>query len=432
MNKVIAIWLLVCGIFSVPLFATAAEPDWVGDWVGVAKTARENTRLKLTITGSISDLKASMTLNDVGVSGWPIASITASANKLQLTLPSDSGMQKMDFVLRNGTLVGKWVEPNQAEAISVILKKAVGREQSTEKRVLIDGPAGKIGASIILPNQKGPWPAIVLLHGAGPLTRDTNRFAAQRFAELGIASIIYDKRGTGESGGTLASVSIDDLAADAIAVAEAMMAQVSVSKIGFSGHSQGGWVAGLAGSKWAKTGFIMTSAGPAVSPAREGHWTVVRTMRKNGASEATIGQARIVIEHWTHGIRTGDWREFDQSWKQAEKQTWFKGSGLNYFAKRPDQAWANSYKAHMDYDPIPAIKSSKVPYLAILSGEDESIDAMETREILEQLKKPNISIRWYAGYDHTMRKTGKKGEQLRFPGHPENYFEDQAKFIFKF
>jgi len=432
MNKIIATWLLVCGIFSVPLFATAAEPVWAGDWVGVAKTARENTRLRLTITGSISDLKASMTLNDVGVSGWPIASITASANKLQLTLPSDFGMQKMDFVLRNGTLVGKWVEPNQTEAASVILKKAPGREPNTEKRILIDGPAGKIGASIILPNQKGPWPAIVFLHGSGPLPRDSNRFAAQRFAELGIASIIYDKRGTGESGGTLDGVSFDDLAADAIAVAEAMMAQVSVSKIGFSGHSQGGWVAGLAGSKWAKTGFIMTSAGPAVPPAREKHWTVVRAMRKNGASEAAIGQARTVLEHWHHGVRTGDWREFDQARKQAEKQTRFKGSELDAITEKPDQAYILSYKAFMDYDPIPAIKSLKVPYLAILSGEDESIDAMETREILEQLKKPNISIRWYAGYDHTLRKTGKKGEQLRFPGHPENYFEDQAKFIFKF
>lgn len=189
-----------------------------------------------------------MTLNDVGVSGWPIASITASANKLQLTLPSDFGMQKMDFVLRNGALVGKWVEPNQTEAASVILKKTPGREPDTEKRILIDGPAGKIGASIILPNQ---------------------------------ASTL-------------------------------------------------------------------------------------------------------------------------------------------------------SYKAHMDYDPIPAIKSLKVPYLAILAGEDESIDAMETREILEQLKKPNISIKWYAGYDHPMRKTGKKGEQLRFPGHPANYFEDQARFISTF
>lgn len=429
MNKLVVILMFVGSIFSAPLSATAAESVWLGDWVGVAKTAKENTSLKLTIMGSIGHLKASMSLNDVGVSGWPVASITASANQLQLTLPSDSGMQKMDFVLRNGTLVGKWIEPNQVEAASVVLKKVLNHGQNTEKRILIDGPAGKLGASIILPNKNGPWPAVVFLHGSGPQPRDSNRFAAQRFAELGIASIIYDKRGTGESEGTLDGVSFDDLAADAIAVAEAMMAQVSVTKIGFSGHSQGGWVSSLAGSKWSKTGFIITSAGPAVPPAREGHWTVVRAMRKNGASEAAIAQARIVMEHWHNGVRTGDWREFDQAWPQAKKQTWFKGSELESFAEKPDQAFTFSYKAFMDYDPIPAIKSLKAPYLAILSGEDESIDAMETREILEQLKKPNISIRWYDGYDHSMRKTGKKGERLRFPGHPPKYFEDQAKFI---
>lgn len=424
--------LLVGVIFSVHVFAETATPIWAGNWVGVARTADEETTLILKITESNNQLSASISLNDVGVSGWPASFITASANKLRVELPSDSGIQKINFISRDGMLIGKWLEPNMDEEASVLLQKANGSGQSNEKKVLIDGPAGKIGASIFSPQDKRQCPTIVFLHGSGAQSRDANRFAARRFAELGIASIIYDKRGVGESEGTLSGVTFEDLAGDAIAVAEYMSSQVPTSKIGFSGHSQGGWISTLAASKWEKTAFIITSSGPAVAPSREAHWTVVRAMRKNNSSELAIQQARTVIDDWHKAVRTGSWSAFEESYAIAEQQPWFKGSTLTDFAEKPTAQNIHSYKAFMDYNPMPAIRSLKVPYLAILSPEDESIDAMETKDILEQLQQPNISIKVYPGYDHSMRKLGENGKKLRWPKHPEKYFEDQYRFISSF
>jgi hypothetical protein len=123
---------------------------------------------------------------------------------------------------------------------------------------------------------------------------------------------------------------------------------------------------------------------------------------------------------------------FEKSYAIAEQQPWFKGSTLTDFAEKPTAHDTHSYRAFMDYDPMPAIISLKVPYLAILSPEDESIDAIETKEILEQLQKPNISIKLYSGYDHSMRKLGGNGNKLRWPEHPEKYYEDQCKFISTF
>jgi uncharacterized protein len=430
MHKIIV--LLVGVIFSAHVFAEMKTPTWTGDWKGVARTANEETTLILKITESNGQLDASMSLNDVGVSDWPASLITPSSDKLHIEFPSDSGIQKMDLISRDGTLFGKWLEPNRDEVASMLLQKIDNPDQNTEERVLIDGPAGKIGASIFTPREKKQCQAIVFLHGSGPQSRDANRFAARRFAELGIASIIYDKRGVGESEGTLTGVSFEDLAADAIAVAEYMSSQDPTSKIGFSGHSQGGWVSTLAASKWAKTAFVITSSGPAVAPSREAHWTVVRALRKNNSSELAIQEARSVIDDWHTGVRTGNWSGFEKSYALAEKQPWFNNSELTDFAEKPDADDTRSYKAFVDYDPMPAIKSLKMPYLAILTPEDESIDAVETNEILDQLQQSNITIKLYPGYDHSMRKLGEDGERLRWPEHPENYFEDQYRFLSSF
>ncbi len=430
MNKIIV--LLVSVIFSVPVFAGMTMPIWTGDWKGFARTANEETTVILKITESNSQFNASISLIDVGVSDWPASFIATSSNKLHVELPSDSGIQKMDFISRDGMLIGKWLEPNSDEIASIFLQKINNLDQNTEKKVLIDGPAGKIGASIFTPGEKKPCLAIVFLHGSGPQSRDANRFAARRFAELGVASIIYDKRGVGESEGTLSGVTFEDLAADAIAVAEYMSSQAPTSKIGFSGHSQGGWISTLAASKWKKAAYAITSSGPAVAPSREAHWTVVRAMRKNNSSELAIQEARTVIDNWHKGVRTGSWSAFENSYALAKKQPWFNNSELMDFAEKPSAQDAHSYRAFMDYDPMPAIKSLKIPYLAILSPEDESIDAMETKEILEQLQQSNITIKLYPGYDHSMRKLGRDGKKLRWPAHPEKYFEDQYRFISSF
>ena len=52
-----------------------------------------------------------------------------------------------------------------------------------ERRVAIDGPAGTLGASLILPEGSGPFPGVVFLHGSGPQPRDASRWAAQALAE---------------------------------------------------------------------------------------------------------------------------------------------------------------------------------------------------------------------------------------------------------
>ena len=70
-----------------------------------------------------------------------------------------------------------------------------------EEDVIFENSGVKLAGSLSLPEGEGPHPAIVLLHGSGPLTRYSFGPYPHFFSSLGFAVLIYDKRGTGESTG---------------------------------------------------------------------------------------------------------------------------------------------------------------------------------------------------------------------------------------
>jgi pimeloyl-ACP methyl ester carboxylesterase len=58
-----------------------------------------------------------------------------------------------------------------------------------------------LAGTFIAPATPGPYPAVVLLHGSGPLTRHSFGPWPRFFNSLGMAVLVYDKRGTGASTG---------------------------------------------------------------------------------------------------------------------------------------------------------------------------------------------------------------------------------------
>ncbi|MFE8697224.1 alpha/beta hydrolase [Cytobacillus sp. FJAT-53684] len=105
--------------------------------------------------------------------------------------------------------------------------------------------------SVYLPEHKNEkLPLIVILHGSGPVDRDGSvknmpmnayKMLAEFFASLGVATLRYDKRGAGESGGSFYETGMWDLVSDGIAAVQAArgIPGIDPERIFLLGHSEG-------------------------------------------------------------------------------------------------------------------------------------------------------------------------------------------------
>ncbi|MEU4653394.1 alpha/beta fold hydrolase [Streptomyces sp. NPDC023723] len=111
-----------------------------------------------------------------------------------------------------------------------------------------DGTA--LAGTLTLPAGPGPHPAVLLLHGSGPLDRDGNtpkllmnlaRPMAEVLAAAGIATLRHDRRGAGATPGDWRTAGFTDNRKDAAAALRALAARpdIDAGAVGVVGHSEG-------------------------------------------------------------------------------------------------------------------------------------------------------------------------------------------------
>lgn len=123
---------------------------------------------------------------------------------------------------------------------------------------------------LTLPNGTGPFPLVVNAHGSGKEAATGFDWSASWYAQAGYATLIFDKRGTGASGGQY-SHDFELLAGDLQAAVKAAGAdpRIDARRIGVAGYSQGVYVATLAASRSPSIAFVIAGFGMTESPLRE-------------------------------------------------------------------------------------------------------------------------------------------------------------------
>jgi uncharacterized protein len=248
-----------------------------------------------------------------------------------------------------------------------------------------EGDGVKLAGRLVLPKSGGRTPIVVLIHGSDcDSARDF--FPLQRLLPAkGVGAFVYDKRGTGGSGGKCTQ-DFSLLANDAVAaMREARrLAGARAGRIGYLGTSQGGWVAPLAATR-ATVDFVMVGFGLAFSVIDEDQQEVALEMRLKGHSSEEIAKAQEVAAAAEAVFESGftkGFERFDAVRAKYRGEPWYKDVHGNYThfilpysseAELREKAKAFNF-AEMGtpfrYDPMPTLRAVKAPQLWIL-GEDD-------------------------------------------------------------
>lgn len=278
----------------------------------------------------------------------------------------------------------------------------------TEKEVRFRNGSVELVGTLISPQKEKPSPAIVFLHGSGPATRAGARPYAVEFARMGIASLIFDKRGSGASGGSWLTSSLEDLTNDALASVEFLKTLDSVDpqRIGFWGVSQAGWVATLAASRSSDIGFMILISGGGATPRESELFSYRTAMKRADLAAEDIDDANRVLDAYFNFLATGDNRAgLVTELEKSRNKSWYKYASLDRILpsdeNRSNWSWVASW------DPAPHIEKITCPVLLMFGDRDTDhpteIAVQKWREGLKKAGNNNVTLMVFAGAGHGIR-----------------------------
>jgi pimeloyl-ACP methyl ester carboxylesterase len=274
-----------------------------------------------------------------------------------------------------------------------------------------------LAGRLVMPPGRGKVPLVVLVHGSEDSSA-LKFYAEQRLLPArGVGVFVYDKRGTGDSGGKYTQ-DFDRLAGDVAAALEEARRlagpRLKPGRVGLFGMSQGGWVAPLAAQR-APVDFLIVGYGLAVSVIDEDLQAIELEMRLKGHDPATIAKAHEVARAGHVVIESGFTRgfaDFDAVRARYRDEPWYRdlrGNFTHIFlgmdeAQLRDAARQFDWNTPWRHDPMPALRALDVPQLWVLGEDDLDAPSAETARLLATLRaagKP-VTVAMFPGAEHGM------------------------------
>jgi len=294
-----------------------------------------------------------------------------------------------------------------------------------------------------LPEKNKPRAVVILHYGSGGDAATVYNYVQHLLPLDDIAVVVFDKRGTGRSTGSL-TAHIGQLADDMIPVVNAVrqMPQVQGLPLGLMGESQGGWVVPLVATK-TPVDFVVVSYGLAISMAEEDHQELLQGLEWRNAGPDEIARAeavrkithRIVLSHFTEGVD-----ELERLKAAHGNEDWFKalrGDFTDALTHTPPEQMDAvrkflSMPYDIEYDPKPVIASVKPPMLWVLAARDTEAPSKTTIAILRELQAKGrpIDLAVFPNADHGIIEfAGDKPDSDLADHTAPGYFELLADWI---
>lgn len=254
-------------------------------------------------------------------------------------------------------------------------------------------------------------PAIVLIHGYGPVDRDSNFMGrcpfleiSEYFADQGIAVLSYDKRGIGASTGNYATATTADLAKDGESAIAFLKNHASIdpTKIGIVGLSEGGLISTIIASQDSSIAAIVL-LGPAFLVASVDYivQATSKQLKADGASDLFLARDAEMRKELYQIIKTENNIEQAQElcikvldqYHAAQTKSEREEASQYHYAITPEKRdgmigiingpWHRNY---LSYDPIEFLSRIKMPVLMLTA----QFDYVSPTEFLFEVAKKGL------------------------------------------
>ena len=271
---------------------------------------------------------------------------------------------------------------------------------STDVDVSIPAPGFNLAGTLTMPKGEGRLrhPTVVLVGGSGPVDRDETVAGIPIFAQLadalaerGFMVLRYDKRGVGQSGGRIETVTLEDYADDVMAVIKWLGKRDDVDprRMAVVGHSEGGSVAMLAAAKEKKIASIVLVAATGSTGAdlvleQQRHqlelMNLPDTERQQKIELQQKVQAAVISEKGWEGVPEEVRRQADTAW----------------------------FKSLLQFDPARVMPQIKQPILILQGDLDTQVPPHHAEQLAELARKrkkaPPIESVHLPGVNHLLVK----------------------------
>lgn len=429
-HAVLVLLLLCCGSLQ------AAE-DLVGDWKGTLAFGGQSLEIVLHVTSQKGErVEGNLDIPQQGALGLAFSEMSFRNDTLSGTMNMVQATCQLVLV-KPDILEGMWFQSGVESTMKLQKSlKDLGpvRPQNPQppfpydrREVTFNGADGSLlEGTLVLPHGiDAPVPAVVLVTGSGPQDRDESLNGHKPFlvladylARKGIASLRYDERGVGKSGGDFATATTQDFLADAAEGVQFLRAQqhVDSNKVGVIGHSEGGLIATLL-SVDERINFGIAMAGPTM----RGDSLLIMQSKKifhasgmsallpiqiavqnaafSAATEyATAAERKTVAMKRLEAVR----EEFGE---KALVSLGLNEVGIQTFVEQVNQPWMIEF---LQLHPLEGVASIDVPFFFLFGGKDvqvpaeESVNSLKESGIVEH--SDAVEVKVYPELNHLFQK----------------------------
>ena len=409
---------------------TIRDPQLEGYWEGAIRQPAGDLPIALEFTTQADSIEGAFSLPAAAVFRWPLG-ITYDSTSLSFQLP-------MGLVfageLHGDTISGKVPSPAAGHVDSFrLIRRPAPAVPYREEDVRFASGGVVLAGTLRLPLTNGRHPAVFLLPGSGDADREAESFYADHYARNGIATLVYDKRGTGSSGGDHRQESFNDFAADALAGVHYLQSRKEIdrTRVGLSGRSHGGIIAPLAASLSSDVAFIINVSGAGVPPYQQMTYQTGTEMRRDGFSEADIAEAMAYMNQKWEVARSGGkgWDKLEAATQGARDEAWLARAQPATKLEDIIPSWT----LQMEYDPMPAIERVTCPVLAVFGELDTSTPVAATvaafHKGLRKAGNSDHTIKVFPGADHALLVWPRPGDQAHWPVLAAGYLDTLTTWI---